>query len=130
MAVFRPYRAFFRSRSQAMPPQKSFVWTKNSSLFPQRLPIAISLFWKNCCFPAGITGLLFLCACSDPPPLKLTLEQREWVDTLYFRRIEGMSARMDSQCIEKQARLLKPFTDSILAVRREEEAALRAKYQQ
>lgn len=87
-------------------------------------------FWKNYGLSAAIIGLLCLCSCSDPPPLKLTLEQREWVDTLYLRRIEGMAARMDSQCLEKQARLLKPLTDSILAVRRGEEAALRAKYRQ
>ena len=76
-----------------------------------------------------LPGLFCLGSCSDPPPLKLTLQQREWVDTLYFRRIEGMSARMDSLCIQKRERILPALTDSILAVRREEEEALRAKYQ-
>lgn len=74
-------------------------------------------------------GLFCLGSCSDPPPLKLTLQQREWVDTLYFRRIEGMSVRMDSLCVEKRERILTALTDSILTVRREEEEALRAKYQ-
>lgn len=76
-----------------------------------------------------LPGLFCLGSCSDPPPLKLTLQQREWVDTLYFRRIEGMSARMDSLCIEKRERILPALTDSILTVRREEEEVLRAKYQ-
>lgn len=76
-----------------------------------------------------LPGLFCLGSCSDPPPLKLTLQQREWVDTLYFRRIEGMSARMDSLCIQKREGILPALTDSILAVRREEEEALRAKYQ-
>ena len=76
-----------------------------------------------------LPGLFCLGSCSDPPPLKLTLEQREWVDTLYFRRIEGMGLRMDSLCVEKRKQILSTLTDSILLVRRKEEEALRAKYQ-
>lgn len=76
----------------------------------------------------GLTQALLFC--SEPPPLKLTLEQREWVDTLYLRQVEGLGARLDSQCLERREKELQALADSIVAVRRHEEELLRAKYQQ
>ena len=57
------------------------------------------------------------------------MSQREIVDTLYMNQVEGLAAEMDSLCEVRMATELDRIVDSILQVRRAEEAALRKKYQ-
>ncbi len=69
-------------------------------------------------------------SCSEPPPLKLTLSQREMADTLYLEKIKTLGPQLDSLCAAKREERLARAVDSILNVRRSEEAELRAKYKQ
>ncbi len=73
---------------------------------------------------AGITS------CSEPPPLKLTLSQREAADTLYLEKVRTLGPQLDSLCQANREERLARAVDSILNVRRSEEAELRAKYKQ
>ncbi len=78
---------------------------------------------------ALLTGAASGCGKSERPPLILTMKQREIVDTLYMDLVEGLAAEMDSLCQVRMATELDAAVDSILEVRRREEAALRKKYQ-
>ncbi|MBV6427037.1 MAG: hypothetical protein KIPDCIKN_01550 [Haliscomenobacter sp.] len=69
-------------------------------------------------------------SCSEPPPLKLTLSQREMADTLYLEKVKTLGPQLDSLCAAKREERLARAVDSILNVRRSEEAELRAKYKQ
>ena len=77
----------------------------------------------------ALVFMLALGACSEPPPLKLTLTQRDLVDTLYLRRVNGLGPQLDSACKAQREPELKRLLDSVLLVRRSEEEKLRAKYQ-
>ena len=77
----------------------------------------------------SFASLLALSACSEPPPLKLTLTQRDLVDTMYLRRVNGLGPQLDSACQAQREPELKRLLDSVLLVRRSEEEKLRAKYQ-
>lgn len=72
--------------------------------------------------------LLFLNACSEPPPLKLTLQQRDMVDTIYLQKVQTLGPQLDSLCLVNREARLKKAVDSILAIRRSEEEKLRIKY--
>ena len=80
-------------------------------------------------FVLGLLSVLTL-ACEEKPPLKLTTNQRDEVDTLYLRAINkgGLAAEMDSLCKAKREVEIKVLVDSMLRVRREEEEELRLRY--
>ena len=67
-------------------------------------------------------------SCSEPPPLKLTLKQRDWVDTIYLKRVDSLRIALDSLCTANYEEKVTRLTDSLVAVRRAEEEALRQKY--
>jgi hypothetical protein len=74
------------------------------------------------------TALPVLNACSEPPPLKLTLQQRDMVDTIYLQKVQTLGPQLDSLCLVNRETRLKNAVDSILAIRRSEEEKLRTKY--
>lgn len=76
----------------------------------------------------AILLLLGLAHCSETPPLKLTLEQRDLVDTIYLQKVQTLGPELDSACQTGRELRLKQAVDSILAVRRSEEEVLRTKY--
>ena len=71
---------------------------------------------------------VWLVNCSETPPLKLTLEQRDLVDTIYLKKVQTLGPELDSVCQAGRESRLKQAVDSILTVRRSEEEALRSKY--
>lgn len=79
-------------------------------------------------FSTGVSGMFGLTNCSETPPLKLTLEQRDLVDTIYLKKVQTLGPALDSACEVGWEQRLKEALDSILAVRRAEEEALRVKY--
>ena len=98
-----------------------------SSKFPRRFfsaPGAARLW-----FGAVFLGLgMGATSCSEPPPLKLTLSQREMADTLYLEKVKTLGPQLDSLCAAKREERLALAVYSILNVRRSEEAELRTKY--
>ena len=75
-------------------------------------------------WPLLATALLPV-ACTEEPPLSLAGEDREIVDTLYSRRVPALREELDSLCDALFERKLQATVDSMLEVRRAEEAALR-----
>lgn len=73
-------------------------------------------------------ALPVLNACSEPPPLKLTLQQRDMVDTIYLQKVQTLGPQLDSLCLVNREIRLKNAVDSILVIRRSEEEKLRVKY--
>ena len=73
--------------------------------------------------------LVFINACGDPPPLKLTSAQRDQVDTLYNQQVVFLAEEMDSLCDLSFERDMQNVIDSIYKVRKKAEKALREKYQ-
>jgi len=68
-------------------------------------------------------------ACEEPPPLRLTSRQRERVDSLYVNAVKALNEEMDSICTLRYETELPQLVDSLVQVRRSEEARLRKKYQ-
>lgn len=100
-----------------------------SSKFRQRFSSAqgAAFVW----FGAVFLGLgMGATSCSEPPPLKLTLSQREMADTVYLEKVKTLGPQLDSLCAANREERLARAVDSILNVRRSEEAELRAKYKQ
>lgn len=64
-------------------------------------------------------------ACEEQPPPSLTSTQRELIDTLYLQKIEGLRLQLDSICDADFAVNVQKAVDSLLVVRKEEEARLR-----
>lgn len=71
---------------------------------------------------------LLLVGCTEPPPLRLTAKQREEVDSMYIDSVKGLAEEMDKQCSLRFVYELPRLVDSIVEVRRAEEARLREKY--
>lgn len=59
--------------------------------------------------------------------IKLTSRERELIDTLYTERIKILRPQWDSMCTASHDSLLQIALDSIIRVRREEEARLRSR---
>jgi hypothetical protein len=59
--------------------------------------------------------------------IKLTSRERELIDTLYTERIKVLRPQWDSMCTASHDSLLQIVLDSIIRVRREEEARLRSR---
>jgi hypothetical protein len=76
-----------------------------------------------------LTGSGLFVACEEPPPLRLTSRQRERVDSLYVDAVKGLNQEMDSLCSLRYETELPLMVDSLVQVRRSEEARLRKKYQ-
>ncbi len=74
-----------------------------------------------------VTGVA-LEACQDPPPLKLTAQQRANADTVYLRVIDTLRPELDSMCAARFEMEVDHLVDSLLRVWRREEAILREKY--
>lgn len=69
--------------------------------------------------------LLLLIACEEGPPPALTSSQREMIDTLYLRKVEVLRPQLDSICDANFAANVQQAVDSLVKVRKEEEARLR-----
>lgn len=71
--------------------------------------------------------LLTGCDRPDKVRIKLTSRERALIDTIYTERIQVLRPRWDSICAANHDSLLAVALDSILRIRREEEARLRAR---
>ncbi|MFN7115827.1 MAG: hypothetical protein ACK4TA_03455 [Saprospiraceae bacterium] len=70
--------------------------------------------------------LLFACGNNGEESLPaLTASQREMIDTLYLRRVAVLRPQMDSTCDANFAANVQRAVDSLMKIRREEEARLR-----
>lgn len=69
-------------------------------------------------------------ACEEAAPLKLTAAQRNQLDTLFTVQAQALNVELDSICGLYFTNHLDQVVDSILEVRKAQEAALRKKYQQ
>lgn len=69
--------------------------------------------------------LLSLVACEEGPPPALTSSQREMIDTLYLRKVAVLRPKLDSICDANFAQNVQRAVDSLIRVRKEEEARLR-----
>lgn len=70
---------------------------------------------------------LLLQACGEPPPIKLKPDEIRWVDTLFLREIEDLKPELDSLCEMNFDERVAQAVDSIVKVRKLEEAKLRAR---
>lgn len=76
-----------------------------------------------------LTGLfsivLCLASCDEGPPPTFTASQREWIDTLYLQRVSILRPRLDSACEANFNIEVLRIADSLVKVRKAEEAELR-----
>ena len=68
---------------------------------------------------------MFLFACEEQPLPALTGSQREMIDTFYLQRVEVLRPKLDSICNANFDANVKRAVDSLIKVRKEEEARLR-----
>ena len=84
--------------------------------------------WNN--YP-GARALLFLgilaitSSCTEEPPPYLSAKDRELIDTLYIRELRVLRPQLDSLCEARFDEEVERKVDSMLEVRRAEEARLR-----
>ncbi|MCB0631433.1 MAG: hypothetical protein KDD15_16920 [Lewinella sp.] len=74
--------------------------------------------------------VLFLapaCKKQENVRIKLTSRERELIDTIYTERIKVLRPKWDSMCTASHDSLLQIALDSIIRVRRVEEARLRSR---
>lgn len=72
---------------------------------------------------------LFLGGCKkqDEIRIKLTSRERALIDTMYLERVQELRPAWDSLCLATHDSLLEIVLDSIIRVRRAEEAKLRSR---
>ena len=64
-------------------------------------------------------------ACVEPPPEKLTRRQKTQADTIYSKLVAGLRAETDSLCEIMMETKLQAVVDSLVQLRKEEEARIR-----
>lgn len=75
-----------------------------------------------------LAAALCLAACErQEEQVRLTSRERIQVDSISNRQIDSLRSVLDSVCIAIYPRLLQEKLDSLIVVRREEEAKLRAR---
>lgn len=75
-----------------------------------------------------LAGLILLTgACDQGPPPAFTSTERELIDTLYLRRVSVLRPQLDSACEASFNTNVINIADSLVKVRRAEEAELRAR---
>jgi hypothetical protein len=73
-----------------------------------------------------IAGMILAVAgCTEPPPISLSSEERERIDTLYSREVRQLRPYLDSLCESIFDEEVQWAVDSMLEVRRAEEERLR-----
>lgn len=80
----------------------------------------------------GTVLLLFLIAlfapsCDSGPPPAFTTAQRELMDTIYLQKVSILRPQLDSSCEANFSINVQKAVDSLIKVRKEEEARLRAR---
>lgn len=78
----------------------------------------------------GFAAFLLLPACEEQPLPALTFRQRELADTLYLEKVSVLRPQWDSICESRFDSLLRVAVDSLIQVRKAEEARLRARIQE
>lgn len=78
----------------------------------------------------GFTAFLLLPACEEQPLPALTFRQRELADTLYLEKVSVLRPQWDSICDARFDSLVAVAVDSLIQVRKAEEARLRARIQE
>jgi hypothetical protein len=68
-------------------------------------------------------------ACEERPPVELTTQQRDKIDTLFQREVNKvLRVELDSMCAKDRDAKIRYLADSIVKARRKEEEGLREKY--
>ena len=79
--------------------------------------------------PGAILGILIITtlagSCTEEPPPYLAAKDRELIDTLYIRELRILRPQLDSLCTAIFEDGVERSVDSMLEVRRAEEARLR-----
>ena len=85
--------------------------------------------WIRIAIMVFLLALIGLPACREPENIriKLTSRERALIDTMYTERITKLRPYWDSLCTASHDSLLEIALDSIIRVRREEEARLRSR---
>lgn len=83
--------------------------------------------WRTAIGILMIPLILQLTACGEEIPLKLTSRQADLADTIFLRKAKEIRPRMDSICEADFDERVQRAVDSMLVVRRREEAELRAR---
>lgn len=78
----------------------------------------------------GFTAFLLLPACEEQPLPALTFRQRELADTLYLEKVSVLRPQWDSICDARFDSLVAVAVDSLIQVRKAEEARLWARIQE
>jgi hypothetical protein len=66
-------------------------------------------------------------ACQELPPPAMTSSQRELADTLYLQKVSVLRPQLDSTCDADFDRMVALAIDSLIRVRKAEEARLRSR---
>lgn len=88
-------------------------------------PSTIIRFYRMRSIVFFALSFLVLTGCTDNPPLSLSPEDRTLMDTLYSREVRVLRPRLDSLCDSLFAAEVPKVVDSLLNIRRQEEARLR-----
>lgn len=73
-----------------------------------------------------LAGILLLTnGCTEPPPIALSSEDRERIDTLYSEEVRELRPYLDSICESIFDEAVQEAVDSMLEIRRAEEERLR-----
>lgn len=80
-------------------------------------------------FIAGF-GMLLLIACEEQALPALTASQREMIDTIYLQKVAVLRPQLDSICEADFAVNVQKAVDSLIKIRKEEEARLRDRFLQ
>jgi hypothetical protein len=68
-------------------------------------------------------------ACEERPPVELTTQQRDKIDTMFQRKVnKTLRVELDSMCAKDRDAKIRYLADSIIKARRKEEESLREKY--
>lgn len=75
---------------------------------------------------SGMLWMLAIAACKEQKTnYNLTSGERAQIDTLYLNEINGLRPKLDSACAAQFDQMVQHALDSILVVRRQEEAKMR-----
>ncbi|MFM9950866.1 MAG: hypothetical protein ACKV1O_23215 [Saprospiraceae bacterium] len=76
-----------------------------------------------------LAALAFGTSCTERE-VRLSANDRQIVDTIYLRRLDSLRPLWDTLCVTNRPMMLKTAVDSLVRIRLEEEARLRARIKQ
>ncbi len=80
---------------------------------------------RACLLLAILAAASLISSCTEEPPPYLSAKDRELIDTLYVRQLRIVRPQLDSLCEAIYEEKVQRSVDSMLEIRRTEEARLR-----